>query len=665
MSTVGKNSSDPSMNAGAGNNQSQEYQFRIVLVSPSVVLASNQLNLGKGTKSIKPVTLRFSHLDFHSCNIPSMGTISKSLFYHNLELSVTSNNVSKIGYNNEYSILQPLSFGGGTSFRQLKGSNGTKIGSECSHWLTSDFLSARVAFSDMLLAVDLFYLMSSDMRKVQTEFVKQIDSSVKINVKESVDIAFNGLDLIIVDDSGKHFAHTQELVGLSLGHVQLNRSGKMHDGFPISTTRLQLSKLELRDCLQSSCSPFKVVATSHQDAHNVKREVDTDEMNSERGIRWSGENFLETKMSWDNYAMVELDNFGYNLSHSMCQSREVAMNRDLLCNYDLIDIEISSHPDSTTKYTIKVGAFIIQWNPSLVIAVQKFWTSLRKVIPKNRTLKELSLSKRSHKEHLSTQSQAQARTKKAVSNLIHNVEDGNAHLPIAVTIAIDSLTICLNKEHQHRRLIQITVSRNLITFQRNNEEQLNVDGHVGDLIAWDSDNIDEYVSTCHTNRLVLSVLHSSCSKSKITANQCHFLLFKYFKQDKNNSQDCTNTVILDQTKCYINSVPEWVSLLLGKHNTSAMNDCLSVSISTLKCNYIRSRSAEIIDYLSNGIPGKGMGATSKAAKGFIHKRIQSRSFLDVSIDAPQLIIPQDIDSDESIFICLGDIILEVGLIQQW
>ena len=63
--------------------------------------------------------------------------------------------------------------------------------------------------------------------------------------------------------------------------------------------------------------------------------------------------------------MIELENFGYNVSHYIYQSREVAMNRDLLCNYDLINIKISSHPYSTTKYTTKIGVLlfseICQW----------------------------------------------------------------------------------------------------------------------------------------------------------------------------------------------------------------------------------------------------------------------------------------------------------------
>jgi hypothetical protein len=44
--------------------------------------------------------------------------------------------------------------------------------------------------------------------------------------------------------------------------------------------------------------------------------------------------------------------------------------------------------------------------------------------------------------------------------------------------------------------------------------------------------------------------------------------------------------------------------------------------------------------LSNGLPGKGMGATSRAAKGFLSKRIVTKSFLELHVVSPQVLVPQ-------------------------
>ena len=43
--------------------------------------------------------------------------------------------------------------------------------------------------------------------------------------------------------------------------------------------------------------------------------------------------------------------------------------------------------------------------------------------------------------------------------------------------------------------------------------------------------------------------------------------------------------------------------------------------SKVRFTYLKERTDELLDYLSNGLPGKGMGATSRAAKGFSSERI--------------------------------------------
>ena len=49
-----------------------------------------------------------------------------------------------------------------------------------------------------------------------------------------------------------------------------------------------------------------------------------------------------------------------------------------------------------------------------------------------------------------------------------------------------------------------------------------------------------------------------------------------------------------------------------------------------------------------------MGATAATARGFIDKR-KTRNFLDLSIDAPELLIPRQRGSKDGVFLCLGDV----------
>jgi hypothetical protein len=57
--------------------------------------------------------------------------------------------------------------------------------------------------------------------------------------------------------------------------------------------------------------------------------------------------------------------------------------------------------------------------------------------------------------------------------------------------------------------------------------------------------------------------------------------------------------------------------------------------------------------LSNGLPGKGMGVTSRAAKGFLKKRILTKSFLELHVNSPQVFVPQHEVSEDGIALKLG------------
>jgi hypothetical protein len=50
---------------------------------------------------------------------------------------------------------------------------------------------------------------------------------------------------------------------------------------------------------------------------------------------------------------------------------------------------------------------------------------------------------------------------------------------------------------------------------------------------------------------------------------------------------------------------------------------------------------------------RGMGATTRAAKGFVSNRIETKSYFQVSVDAPTIRFPIDVDCDSGICCRLG------------
>jgi hypothetical protein len=98
-------------------------------------------------------------------------------------------------------------------------------------------------------------------------------------------------------------------------------------------------------------------------------------------------------------------------------------------------------------------------------------------------------------------------------------------------------------------------------------------------------------------------------------------------------------------------IPSWVQSHMSE--TGDIDDFLSLTVAALQFTYLKERTDELMDYLSNGLPGKGMGATSRAAKGFLTKRILTRSFLEFHVDSPQVLLPQHESVLDGIALKLG------------
>ena len=84
-----------------------------------------------------------------------------------------------------------------------------------------------------------------------------------------------------------------------------------------------------------------------------------------------------------------------------------------------------------------------------------------------------------------------------------------------------------------------------------------------------------------------------------------------------------------------------------------IDDYLEVSVGTMEAKFLKEYTKELIDYLGTGMPGRGMGATTRAAKGFVAERIRRRSFLQVTVDAPRVLVPESDGSTNGIAFQLG------------
>ena len=622
-----------------------DFQLRIILESPRIVLVDNPSQDSCILDQGQAVTLGLGHLDFLHHNDPQKEIIQKTLFLHDLEVftGATIDAISALNQQKQHSLLYPLCVGAGQTSRYKSGDL-----VETSRWTSSDVLAVRSAYTDMTLAIDVFLRVLSDYREVQNgaklssnDATSPVVSSKANNsiplpdIKTSTSVACGGFDLLIIDDSGRHFAGVQELVQVSLSGI-LYKQLTATESSPL-TMRLQMSNLELADCLQPPQSPFRTVAVGNHvksyDGKEMGRVLD------DKGKRWQSMNrkVFDDFMDWEGFSMIDSQDWGYEISSCMNERCNVATESQMRQPYtdlNLIDIHHTISTQNHYEYKFRIRATVLQWNPSMAIALQRFMGRLKKHAAEKNLV---SRSRRGDTDEDKTISkQAGAKYQGA-------------------EIRIDSLTLCLNKEHQHRRLLQITMSKAFVTFQYDESSRLNICGHLGDVNAWDSDgNRAGQVAICQKNRLVVGVLHRPSDEGddlhddSFEPENERLLTFKYYSNSMNGFQD------LD--KVALPNLPNWVRDQVGENATiDAVDDCLFISIATIRFNHIKERTGEITDYLSNGLPGRSMGATSRAAKGFITKRIKTRSFANVLVNSPQLFLPRHRGDDEGVIICLGDV----------
>lgn len=465
---------------------------------------------------------------------------------------------------------------------ELRQCNGSCLCNCVAHTVAvfAEMLEASVAFSDLTAVVETGLRVARDIGAYTKEDLplERTSTQSKINIPsqlprmKTVSLRWDGFAVAVVDDSGRHFATSQEIIVVQLETLDFCRE-EMWDATdnlmpitllsplsPISCmTRLRFATLDISDSLQCTSSPFRTILT----------------------VRAS---YASLPEDFSDICADKMPKYGVELSSDFSTSRE---------------------------YLAKIGSVDIQYNPSLVVALQRFLGRTSKDMKAQLTaLFKYPALKAASPTITTTQADSDADVRR------NEVVQGK--------LSLTHLRICLNKEHQGRQLIEALFSDGSIKF-RKSRECLNVSGHLA--------VVDAIYNT--SERIVRNVLKVGGDSDE------NFLSFQYLKFHECQLGSPSTSLQL----------PDWVCNHIVENQ--GIDDCLSVSVASLDGVYDKELTMEIIDYLSNGMPGKGMGLTSIAAQGFVTKRILTKSFLQVHVDSPRLFIPRDLLSDRGIACSFG------------
>jgi hypothetical protein len=665
------------------------FQLKLLLTWPRIILSSV-------TTDDHPthVILRMNHVEFLHTNEGRKFKKTRSLFLHDVEVYTSSQELSTLSIHStskdeeHNSLIRPWSLSALTTT-----CNGESLG-DCeqhTYKISGDVLRARAAYSDMSIAIDVFLsvlhtakekrniISDNDLPQHPILSNNSYDSSESLMVKSCddkdadneelcctkpssiiYDIQFDGFELKVADDryvpiptlhdleifrpqltyiafslfvaSGRHFSGSQDLAILSIGKTLFSRHESKNG---IASMKLWLDCLDLFDCLQPISSPFRTAASSHSKNMGIRTSADD-------GNHFSQPNNLNEhddvprKMPWEDFATKYDGRRNFELSQSFLNKIEKASKQ---CSHylwgeggesptpGLIEIAYKLTEGNYQEYDIRFRKFAVQWNPSTIIAMQRFSGRLRK--------ESKLIADQVFRNQFDDIIDGSNVDEKAQKDMVADLSGANSL--IRATIQIDSLTVCMNKEHQHRRLLELTLSSCNVVM-RSSDQGITIEGEIGDLSAFDCDNyVIDGLDQDHItkkNRSVLSVLTDN-----EVENSGKFL------------HVCYKTFTKKATSASKADVPEWI-----KHNLPSpddIDDFLSLTIAATRFTYLKERTNELLDYLSNGLPGKGMGATSRAAKGFISRRIQTRSFLQLRVNSPQIFAPQHEMAEQGLGLKLG------------
>ncbi len=152
-----------------------------------------------------------------------------------------------------------------------------------------------------------------------------------------------------------------------------------------------------------------------------------------------------------------------------------------------------------------------------------------------------------------------------------------------------TLIVSTDKEYQQRRILDTKVMGVGIQFERFRDDSYLLQGSITSLQVWDP---DLNTVTSDRNRRILKVINDG------RANQASKPVFSFqyrtFNRKESSSRD-------KEGRIRGMSFTRWVE---EKTSAGDIDDFLSINLKPIEFNYLRERSAELADYLNNGLPGK-------------------------------------------------------------
>ena len=604
------------------------FQFRLILSGARAICVADSSSTN--SEEDESVTLKVD-LDFLHTKLVGGGSTDQ-FFVNGMEIFTGCANSPDL---NAGSLLHPLSIRGVLAKESHTLAERTTIEFEK--------VRARASYSDMILALDVGLKLKSEILEQaeilmnETE-VKEYRETPKMSMSKKTKTQFktptakqlnvfgDGISFKIVDDSGRHFSGSQELLELSLEkyHFSVNRKITKNtemlkkSASELSTTKLRLEKLVLIDCLQHVNSPFRFAACSYYDDEigggGGGGEEKESEPAEEKEYSVSDNNsIIDARWGWESppVGVIHIpDGDGDGLS--------------LLPSRAEILLELVEKGDEEKNVNLQTSAFSFQWNPATVVALQRFVGRLSKEV---KFKFSSSLPSLPSLPSLQTPTPSPSPTPTPISTL---EPPTSTPALLKATITIEFLRISLNKEHQGRKLLTLNFANlNLSYLHDTISNEKDVTGSIDTIQATDP-------SLKNKNR---DVVFDNSGETK------KFIQFCFRKFDlSSNTFTTTKTA---KSKIKQKKDMDYVNAKCNHNFTQSCDDFLLVEVAGLTVNYLHGRTLELVDYLSNGLPGRGMAASSKHAKGFLERRVQTKSVLCVKIAAGKVIIPKNKHVDEN------------------
>eukprot|EP00978_Attheya_sp_CCMP212_P014019 scaffold35454_cov51-Attheya_sp.AAC.9 len=647
------------------------YQFRLLLVEPRIVIVDDHSRSDTDSAPCRSVTLHLSHLDYLSNLDNSKGLDLKSFFVHDLRVYTSSNRQDlnlRDNFFADNSLIHPWSLCGSLRNSSIEGG---EYDNERKFSFFSEVLRARAAYSDMSRAIDVGLKTISDFQSVKsvvgetpgggtesTSIKSSRDSSssqdVSSSEKTSMNVWCEGFDLLVIDDSKRHFAQAQELIALSLGGIQFLRDeqfehedlASIHVGTETdhssivngsnrirlkrSTMDLRLNRLKLYDCLQPQNSPFKITASSSEaDVFPVRQTREGLSPASDiNNVPSHDAQQRIVELSWKEYSMIHASEWGFAESQLFVQkcAATAGSKMDLQASnesnvVDLIEVQMITLEDRWNECNVKFRTLAVQWNPSTVIALQRFLGRLTKEANTKMSpvqediLLTISQSESNLESDLGYLKDWAAPDHEALDDSLQKkVTDRNRRkqLPLRANILVHRFMVCLNKEHQNRRLIEATLSGSHVLFEKD-LRGIRVCGSVEDLVAWDADDsCSKERNGSEMNRKILSVVRDTrADDENVETKKLVKFHYRTFSKEQYNVLHCKHRSYSDEeisaSSSYASAeVPEWIDQLIPLDSLSSspqhnIDDFLVASVASTRFVYLRERTEEVVDYLSNGV----------------------------------------------------------------